>query len=47
MTHLCDDCAEAHRATEATHRLPWDLGAKWLCKDCAAKYAGWFEQEED
>ena len=31
----CESCAERHIVKEATVRMTWDLGEKWLCEDCA------------
>ena len=32
---LCESCAMAHRMVPAEVHITWDLGSKWLCKDCA------------
>jgi len=34
MKH-CAICAEKHIVKEATVRMTWDSGEKWLCEDCA------------
>ena len=31
----CESCAEGHIVKEATVRMSWDLGEKWICEDCA------------
>ena len=32
---LCESCAMAHRTVPGEVRISWDLGYKWLCKECA------------
>ena len=36
----CECCAEAHIVKEATVRMTWDLGEKWICEDCAFEIMG-------
>ena len=36
----CESCAERHIVKEATVRMTWDLGEKWICEDCAFEIMG-------
>lgn len=36
----CECCAERHIVKEATVRMTWDLGKKWICEDCAYEIMG-------